>query len=198
MKKNIFLFFVFISIFTISSCCANWTPGDFWNIKISPATVKRGEEITITYDYRASDGKDFIEYLFLDENGNLQLPEKEKKEFEQWRETPKENYNDFVVFNTKIRDGAKKYKTNHAENCTSIDYECGGEKISIDYDVEDYELSNVFPAKYISFETGKIICTVPDNAVSGVIFLSNDFISGGVFSEEKLIIVDENGNEITE
>ena len=194
MKKNIFLFFVFISIFTISSCCANWTPPEFWNVKISPTTVKRGEEITITYDIRSTE-KEYIESLFVDEYGTLLMSEDFMKNHENY--DFQDNYNDFVRFNTKLSDGAKEFKTNIAEDCTSMDYECGKEKITISYVSEDYKLSNVYPAKYISFEVGKIVCKVPDNAISSVISLYGANAIPG-FSDEKLIIVDENGNEITE
>ena len=190
MKRYACLIFVFVLPFVISGCYANWTPPEFWNIEISPTTVKRGDEITITYDTRyPGEG---IESLFIDKDGNLLLSEEYKNSHDEY--TFEDNYNDFVSFNTKIPEDATKYEVDDAKNCTSMDFECGKEKIVYDY--SDYDLAFIHPAKYVSSEFGKIVCVVPDNAVSGVIFLS--YMNAQGLSGEKLIVVDENGKEITE
>ena len=190
MKK--ILLFSIISLL-IFGCCANWTPPDFWNVEISPTRVKRGDEITVTYDTRLSE-KDFIEELYIDKDGNLLISEDYKNRYDERKF--EDNYNNFIRFNTKFRDDATPSKKNVAEDCNSLDYECGKEKIAVTAVSEDYELSDVYPAKYISCEFGKIVCTVPDNAVSGILFLDCGNATG--FSAEKLIIIDENGKEITE
>lgn len=193
--KKLPLFLMSFSALIISGCCENWTPAEFWNIEISPGRVKRGDEITITYS-TIPGLKENIEALFIDKDGNLLLSEEFKgtrPDDEGWNFD--DNYNYFVRFNTKIPDSAEKYTRNKAEDCTSVAYECGGEKITYHY--SKYDLAEVYPAKYVSFEFGKIVCKVPDNAVSGVIFLDYPLAEDASgFSGEKLIIVDDDGNEI--
>ena len=117
---------------------------------------------------------------------NLTIPEDSKN-------SSYRNMNCLVNFNIEFEENAKPYtKTEDGKN-------------AVFYDTNEYNISNaVNPDKYTHFKwdsetgDGEVRCIVPEKTISGVIKLEGLGRSNCAFSDEKLIILDENGNEITE
>ena len=185
MKKN-FLFIIFLLV--IISCDYNPCnevlpegcifPKIYW-IKFYPEKVKIGDTVTIIYE---KENKETVEGL---------------------------NYNtDFEVTSA----GEMKYVGNYSE--ISLNYPNEESRITKGFTCicpeKNSEENGIEVTHFISLTEqltssakSKIIelkFKIPENARSGYVWTIDPmhFAKGGCFSEEKLIIVDENGNEITE
>ena len=196
MKRIILLFLAVVSVFAISGCSeSNDTtlggevPPNVYNVKVSPTSIQRGEELTVTFNVHYYEI--YNEHLKTVEviDGQLidvSIPDDSEK-------SSYRNINYLVNFNIEFEENAKPYtKTENG-------------KTAVFYDTGAYNIINAIkPDKYIYFKwdsatgDGEIRCIVPEKAISGVIKLEGLGISNGGFSDEKLIIVDENDNEITE
>lgn len=193
MKRALLLNFILL-LFT--ACCeSNDTtlggevPPNVYNVKVSPTSTQRGEELTVTFNVHYYEI--YNEHLKTVEviDGQLidvSIPDDSEK-------SSYRNMNNLVNFNIEFEENAKPYtKTENG-------------KTAVFYDTGAYNIINAIkPDKYTYFKwdsatgDGEIRCIVPEKAISGVIKLEGLGISNGGFSDEKLIIVDENGNEITE
>ena len=193
MKRALLLNFILL-LFT--ACCeSNDTtlggevPPNVYNVKVSPTSIQRGEELTVTFNVHYYEI--YNEHLKTVEviDGQLidvSIPDDSEK-------SSYRNMNNLVNFNIEFEENAKPYtKTENG-------------KTAVFYDTGAYNIINAIkPDKYTYFKwdsatgDGEIRCIVPEKAISGVIKLERLGISNCGFSDEKLIIVDENGNEITE
>lgn len=183
------LLFIFTLLLLFVGCCSEddsvggEVPPFVYDVKISPVKIQRGQELTVTFNVKYY--KIYNEYLKSVQliDGQLIDVSENKSEYR--------SKNHFVKFNLGIKDGAKpSTKTSD-------------EKISVCYETVDYNSANAInPERYTYFnwspETGdgEIRCIVPAEAVSGVIKLEGLGISNCGFSGEKLIVVDDDGNEI--
>ena len=175
--KNVFIILV-ISISLLSCDHPSKEESDLpmiCNVKFSPATVKRGDIITITYNlYKRDDwSSEWINAHSVDPNGNVA--------YREWIEI-NPRYVEFALYvNVK---GAEKY-SGEQEGYHYIDY-------------EGYFHSDIYATKYTSFKWGEIKCYVPCRAKSGTIKINFEGygVGYGGFSEENLIVVDESGDEI--
>ena len=196
MKRIILLFLAVVSVFAISGCSeSNDTtlggevPPNVYNVKVSPTSTQRGEELTVTFNVHYYEI--YNEHLITVEviDGQLfavSIPEDSEKS--NYR-----NMNNLVNFNIEFEENAKS-QTKTENGKTAVFYDTGAYNI----------INAVNPNKYTYFKwdsatgDGEVRCIVPEKAISGVIKLEGLGISNCGFSDEKLIIVDENGNEITE
>lgn len=196
MKRVSFLFFAIVSAFVIFSCCeSNDTtlggevPPNVYDVKVSPTSIQRGKELTVTFNVHYYEI--YNEHLKTVEiiNGQLtdvSIPENSEK-------SSYRNMNYLVNFNIEFEENAKS-QTKTENGKTTVFYDTGAYNI----------INTIKPDKYTYFKwdsetgNGEVRCIVPEKAISGVIKLEGLGISNCGFSEEKLIIVDENGNEITE
>ena len=192
--KRVLLLNLILALF-ISCCESNDTtlggevPPVVYDVKISPVQIQRGEELTVKFNVQYYEI--YNEHLKNTEviNGqltNLTIPEDSKN-------SSYRNMNCLVNFNIEFEENAKPY--------TKIE----DGKNAVFYDTGTYNISNaVNPDKYTYFKwdsetgDGEVRCIVPEKTISGVIKLEGLGSSNCAFSDEKLIILDENGNEITE
>ena len=183
---NLMLLLVFISCEVKEDDTGeSWTPPHVTNLKFSPKKLKCEDELTITFTVSNIIGDDQSKaWNNATLNDNFQITELGNNIVELNLNIP-ENIN--PIFNT-TKNGEKE-----------IIYLEG---------LDESTFKNVInPNKYTYFKvngdtTKEIIvelrCIIPNGAKSSFfqINVGNTYDSG--FSEEKLIIIDENGNEVTE
>ncbi len=151
------------------------------NIIFTPEKVKRGDIITINYDFYGG-----IMDLSVDSEGELRYNGDDSVFREEFEGLTDEQRRSFVDFGIKLLEGAEKVYVKQLDGNYSMGY------------YHDYFVSEkIYPVKYVKFVNGEIQCIVPGDAVSGPIKV--DFDGGGSdlgFSEDNLIIVDASGDEI--
>ena len=151
------------------------------NVVFSPEKVRRGDIITINYDFYGG-----IRDLSVDSEGALRYNGDDLVFREEFEGLTDEQRRSFVDFGIKLLEGAEKVYVKQLDGNYSMGY------------YHDYFVSEkIYPVKYVKFVNGEIQCIVPGDAVSGPIKV--DFDGGGSdlgFSEDNLIIVDASGDEI--
>ena len=191
MKRIIYLFFVlliFIScdnnpcIITICSCedsIANWVPPTVRSVYFSPKTAKIGDTIMIVIEkdaWNCTNGLDYNKDFEITNDGKI-----------KYIGTHKDINSNFPDDESRMRGNITRISSKQDDNASYVEVT---EYVSIQglVNSED-ERRDVVLVEFI----------VPANAKSGYIRTTDPmrFAYGG-FSEEKLIIVDENGNEVTE
>ena len=177
MKRTI-LNFILLLLFI--SCCENEDTvlGDYdmdiYDIKMLPAKIQRGKELTIKFN------------VFYDSIYHAHLQDIEVVDGQLG------NNQNLVNFNLKFEENAKPY-TQTKDGKISVHYENGKYSLSEAINPDKYTYYNFDPKT----GEGEIRCIVPAKAISGIIKLEGLGLSNCGFSAEKLIIVDENGNEVT-
>lgn len=156
-------------------------PEIYW-VKFSPAEAKVGDIIEITYEKDAG-----VAAPGLNLNTDYKVTNGQIKYVGNHPEIAK-NYPDEesrIMKHMLYIDPNKNHSGEHKEDIEVTEFVSASEKEA-----------SVSDRKIVAIEF-----KVPPNAKSGYIEIRYDCcspLSSGFFSEEKLIIVDENGNEITE
>ena len=190
MKRIIYLFFVlliFIScdnnpcVITVCSCedsIANWVPPTVRSVYFSPKTAEIGDTIMIVIEkdaWNCTNGLDYNKDFEITNDGKI-----------KYIGTHKDINSNFPDDESRMRGNITRISSKQDDNASYVEVT---EYVSIQglVNSED-ERRDVVLVEFI----------VPANAKSGYIRTTDPmrFAYGG-FSEEKLIIVDENGNEVT-
>ncbi len=183
MRKINFVLFLFL--FFVNCSHNSDGPGlqpNPYNIEFSPNPIKIGEILTITYNMRKNSSNEYLENdLTVDSYGLLKYTGSDSAKIEYIKTF--KSMNGLVEFGIKIRDGGLPY------------YQDGEDK-TICYNLDDYESLQIYPEKYFSFKWGEIKCYIPNNAKSSLLKLNFGGVSNSGFSEKRLIIHDESGDEI--
>jgi hypothetical protein len=181
MKRIIILFFAIVSAFVISSCCegevSDLTPPKVYEVNFTPTTAKVGDVIKVTYET-----DDWIPVEGINLNTDYEITDKGEIKYIG-------NYGEIAMNYPDEESRIVKYTL-------AISPQKTGELIYVTKFVSISEVdSSVSGRKIVTVEF-----KVPENAKSGFLKVRGDIVSflPSGFSDEKLIIVDENGNEITE
>ena len=180
MKKNILYFLALLFIFVScndSLCCdvdLSEKPKSLHisTIYFSPKTAKIGETINVTI---VEEKKNFSKYVDYD------------KDFE-------------ITDDGKIKYiGKGTFYPLYNESCmVGVIASISSEKNNNIPHVEVTEYVSIEGFCYDSIDIISISFKVPADAKSGYVWVTDPGVAVSGFSDEKLIIVDENGNEITE
>ena len=166
----------------------NWTPPSVTNLNFSPKKLKCGDELTVIFT---------VSNIIGDERAKAW----NSVSLNDFKITDSYDYigNNIVCLNLNIPENIKPLY-NTAKN---------GEKEVIFEYLDESNFENILnPNKYTYFKVNgnaltkevnvELRCIVPENTKSTFIKIQAGNTSDSGFSEEKLIIVDENGTEITE
>ena len=196
MRK--WLFFTIILLFTFLSCDSNRCvitiyssekekgfefPQIYW-IKFYPSQAKVGDTVLVMYEKEIkSNNLDYEEDFKITDSGKIKYIGTDISPYSSvFLEDEDSQFLDDVLYicsQKQFNEIDLKKSSDKINNFVSISSSC---------------------ATSSNNEIVMLEFKIPDNAESGYLYVSGDYFKfrNIAFSEEKLIIVDENGNEITE
>lgn len=169
-------------IITICSCedsIANWVPPTVRSVYFSPKTAKIGDTIMIVIEkdaWNCTNGLDYNKDFEITGDGKI-----------KYIGTHKDINSNFPDDESRMRGNITKICSKQDDNASYVEV------------TEYVSIQGVLKSKEERRDVVLVEFIVPANAKSGYIWTTDPmgFARGG-YSDERLIIVDENGKEITE